>query len=222
MQIDMHYYGTYAMARAAGLRKDVCKVIATASQYVDDNAKNMDIELADGSCVHIIATAHHAASIKNISKKDQRKVWVPFHFLPGNEGPEFRDKLICRKNSSIVEQVKKYVLDQKDSDYFVELTGIFAHIYADTFSHYGFSGITDERNKVFQKQIRYLNVVDSIFRHLEERKEQFLARFAESTRLGHGAVFTYPDRPFNFLQRRVQSFIRLLSNSWRGQAGSAG
>ena len=38
MQVDMHYYGTYAMARAAGLKADVCKIIATAAEFVDDNA----------------------------------------------------------------------------------------------------------------------------------------------------------------------------------------
>ena len=36
MQLDMHYYGTYAMARAAGLKPQVCITIATASQFVDD------------------------------------------------------------------------------------------------------------------------------------------------------------------------------------------
>ena len=36
MQIDMHYYGVYAMARLAGLRPKAAGTIATASQYVDD------------------------------------------------------------------------------------------------------------------------------------------------------------------------------------------
>jgi len=36
MQEDMHYYGTYAMARAAGLKAAHAKVIAYAAQYVDD------------------------------------------------------------------------------------------------------------------------------------------------------------------------------------------
>jgi len=36
MQIDMHYYGVYAIARLAGLRPEAARMIATASQYVDD------------------------------------------------------------------------------------------------------------------------------------------------------------------------------------------
>jgi len=40
MQEDMHYYGTYAMARAAGLKVKDAKVVAYAAQYVDDSTAN--------------------------------------------------------------------------------------------------------------------------------------------------------------------------------------
>lgn len=36
MQTDFHYYATYALGRAAGLKPDVATVVATAAQYVDD------------------------------------------------------------------------------------------------------------------------------------------------------------------------------------------
>ena len=36
MQIDMHFYGTYALARAAGIKPDSAHTIAYASQFVDD------------------------------------------------------------------------------------------------------------------------------------------------------------------------------------------
>ncbi|NQT09546.1 MAG: hypothetical protein HQ573_00015 [Desulfobacteraceae bacterium] len=48
MQIDMHYYGTYAMARAAGITRNAAKVIATAAQFVDDNAAKNSIKFRDG------------------------------------------------------------------------------------------------------------------------------------------------------------------------------
>ena len=44
MQIDMHYYGTNAMARAAGLTPEARKIIATAAQFVDENADRESIE----------------------------------------------------------------------------------------------------------------------------------------------------------------------------------
>ena len=40
MQQDMHYYGTYAMARAAGLAVKDAKILAYAAQYVDDATSN--------------------------------------------------------------------------------------------------------------------------------------------------------------------------------------
>ena len=33
MQLDMHYYGTYAMARAAGLNKDTIKIHGRSLRY---------------------------------------------------------------------------------------------------------------------------------------------------------------------------------------------
>jgi len=92
MQLDMHYYGTYAMARAAGLRPAVCKTAATASQFVDDNAAKSHIEFQDGGRIDAQATAHHVADvIANRDPEDQRQIWVPFHFLPGNEGDSFSE-----------------------------------------------------------------------------------------------------------------------------------
>ena len=40
MQIDMHFYGVYAMARAAGLDPKTARIIAHASQFVDDATHN--------------------------------------------------------------------------------------------------------------------------------------------------------------------------------------
>jgi len=74
MQIDMHYYGTYAMARAAGLTPQAAKVIATAAQFVDDNAEKESIEFRDGGRLDAEATAHHAFNLKNIDLEDQRKI----------------------------------------------------------------------------------------------------------------------------------------------------
>ncbi len=40
MQIDMHYYGVYTLARAAGVNREAAEVIATVAQFVDDNGKS--------------------------------------------------------------------------------------------------------------------------------------------------------------------------------------
>ena len=102
MQLDMHYYGTYALARAAGLTPKACQIIATAAQFVDDNAASYHIEFQDGGRIDSQATAHHPSSVaRNLDPADQRRVWVPFHFLPGNDGQTFPERLLCRKDSPI-------------------------------------------------------------------------------------------------------------------------
>ncbi len=211
MQIDMHYYGTYTMARAAGLKVETAKIIATAAQFVDDNAKKDNIEIRDGARLDAEATAHHTLHLKNIDLEDQRKIWVPFHFLPGNEGDTYTEKLICRKDSPIAKQMLDYVLSCSDRPYANQLMGIAAHIYADTFAHYGFSGISSRRNKI--KGIKIGESLDeNLKKYLDYKKGKFQDKypkegglltniksfFAEnlSGALGHGAAVTFPDRPY--------------------------
>lgn len=213
MQLDMHYYGTYAMARAAGLNAKTAKTIATAAQFVDDNARKDSIEFRDGARLDSEATAHHAFNIKNIDLEDQRKIWVPFHFLPGNEGSSYTERLLCRRDSKIANEMLKYVLTLSNKHYSPLLIGIAAHVYADTFAHYGFSGISSRRNKIAQidldpdeeldaKTKKYLEDKKKLFQENYAKEEGFLTNikswFAESLSgaLGHGAAVTFPDRPF--------------------------
>ena len=85
MQIDMHYYGVYAIARLAGLRPEAAGTIATASQYVDD-AVDADIQHHEnGNKLAPIVTAHRIIEImENRDVNDQPFVWLPFHFFRGN------------------------------------------------------------------------------------------------------------------------------------------
>lgn len=147
MQSDIHYYGVYCLARAAGIKKTSAKTIAYTSQYVDDSSVREITDHEDGSKIISVATAHHATDIKNIDHDDQRYVWVPFHFLPGGRGESFTEKLLCRKNSPIAKEMVSNCINQY-SNYELELLGITAHVYADTFAHYGFSGVSSRRNRV--------------------------------------------------------------------------
>lgn len=210
MQIDFHYYATYAMARCAGLNLDSALTIATSAQFVDDNACPHDIEFDDGSSLTVEATAHHVADLANMDRKDQRDVWVPFHFLPGNEGATFTEKLICRQDSAIAKQMLEHYLHESDKAYYLPLIGIMAHVYADTFSHYGFSGVSSRRNRVESSSFRFRNSGDEVKKSLQLKQQSFFARFGNnlirnikssvaedvSGALGHGAVLTYPDAPY--------------------------
>ena len=83
MQINMHYHATYAMARAAGIEPDEARIIATSAQFVDDNIAGSHVELRDGSRIDREATAHHPFYPLNLDDQVQRRVWVPFHVIPG-------------------------------------------------------------------------------------------------------------------------------------------
>ncbi len=209
MQIDMHYYGTYCVARAAGLNRESARIIATSAQFVDDNAQQNGIRLEDASACHIEATAHHTADISNIDPDDQRQVWVPFHFLPGNEGNSFTERLICRKDSPIAQQMCQNHLAQSEKTYFLELLGIMAHVYADTFAHYGFSGVSSRHNRVINDSFEFSGLNEQIEEYIVGKKNSFFERFSPFVRniksqlaeelsgaLGHGGVVTFPDRPY--------------------------
>lgn len=40
----MRYYGTYAMARAAGIKQNAANIIATCAQFVDHNVAETALE----------------------------------------------------------------------------------------------------------------------------------------------------------------------------------
>ena len=231
MQVDMHYYATYALARAGGFTKEHSRVIATASQFVDDNAGTWDDEeilFNDGARLDVEPTAHHVLNWTNwtgwmrkhgLAAHQQRRVWVPFHFLPGGEGETCLTRMVCRKDSEIAREMVEHHLAKNDKSYYLPLLGIMAHVYADTFSHYGFSGVACKENEVRDDSLEILNKEDlpeTILTHVEARAKSFRERYGHEARgvrhilvslksaaaeamsggLGHAAVLTYPDRPY--------------------------
>ena len=183
MQRDMHYYGTYAMARAAGLAPNACQIIATAAEFVDDNGDKEVIEFPDGGRLDFVPTAHHTTDIENIDRHDQRLVWVPFHFIPGNEGRSMSERLLCRKDSEIAREMIDHNLSLADKTFGLHLAGITAHVYADTFSHYGFSGVSSRWNRIDASSFEFYDVEPEIQRHLEEKKNRFRERYGKE--MGH-------------------------------------
>ena len=219
MQIDMHYYATYAMARAAGIKADDAHIIAYSAQYVDDSTKNNSKDHKDGGMVYCIATSHHGiAVIKNRIHKleEQRRVWIPFHFYPGNIGDNLSKKLICQKNSKLVrEMFDNHIEKAVSSNHGLHLIGIASHVFEDTFAHYGFSGVSSRNNKVDGGSFKFYDVKDKkILTYINNKFLNFLHKYSPkfliknwrklasggaekaSGALGHGAVGTYPDRPY--------------------------
>lgn len=237
MQEDMHYYGTYAMARAAGLKVEDAKIIAYAAQYVDDSTSNDSEAHEDGGMFETTATAHtNVQAISNAvaDHEEQRKVWVPFHFFPGGKGETLSEKLKCVKDSEMArEMVKNHIrhaVSVKDESG-LHLMGIMAHVYADTFSHYGFSGVSSRENKVDGESFE-LDVKDEKTKaYIMGKFTGFLAKYtpkfiitnfrsfastgasSATGALGHGSVGTYPDRPF--LKWKFTYKKNNVSSGWR-------
>ena len=212
MQIDMHYYGTYCLARAAGINRESARIIAQSAQFVDDNIAAKVDDHNDGSQLYAIPTAHHAADLSNREADDQHYIWVPFHFLPGAKGAKFTEKLICVKDSETAREMIANHVAQGHQKFSRELLGIGVHVYQDTFAHYGFSGVSSRRNKVdgdsfvlTQSDAVVESIMGQTFGEWINKHGDFLDNIRShisgvaelySGSLGHGAVSTYPDQPF--------------------------
>lgn len=201
MQLDMHFYGVYAIARAAGIKPETARTIAYASQFVDDAIDDKVIVLLDQKAVLPIMTSHKPLDFKNAMPDDQWKVWIPFHFLPGNSGHDFVERMACRKNSEPAKKMIRHALDHKNKEYWPHLIGLTAHVYADTFSHFGFVGFSHNFNKAKSDSIMISEghsrgIIGYVKEKFEDFKTRFAGNFAEIVPIGHGSVATYPDRPY--------------------------
>jgi hypothetical protein len=207
MQVDMHYYGTYAIARAAGISQDAALRIAQAAQFVDDYTEDDDIETSDGALIAYWPTGHNLTAdanidLLNLEKADPHRVWVPFHFLPGGMGKTYKERMRCVKDSVTAKNAMRSILRRHTEPCFLELVGIMAHIYADTFSHYGFTGLRCDENKVDPQNISLNVQKKEIEKYLLDKAKGFFDKVAASTAaaatrgLGHASVADFPDRPY--------------------------
>ena len=202
MQKDMHFFGVYALARCAGILPGSAYKIAYASQFVDDAIDDEAIVIDGDKAVLPTMTSHRPIDYQNTIPGDQWKVWVPFHFLPGNQpgAQSFVEKMVCRKDSAPAQDMLAHAIKHRNEPFGLHLVGITAHVYADTFAHYGFVGLSRPRNRVDNDSVDIKVAKKSIKGYLSSKYETFKTRaagmLAESVPVGHGAVGTFPDRPF--------------------------
>jgi len=216
MQIDMHYYGVCALALLAGLNQKTAEVIATASQYVDDSVRNDTLDHESGAKLIPEETAHHTADLRNLDRDHQRFIWIPFHFFPGNRGKALTERLVCREDSKLARTMVSHHLGLAKRPYAQELMGITAHVYADTFAHFGFSGVSSRRNKVDNEDLEILDVSVRTRKYWDQEIPKWFRKYGKSGgwwknikrslfsagaeaisgALGHGAVLTFPDQPY--------------------------
>ncbi|MEP6502228.1 MAG: DUF6765 family protein [Betaproteobacteria bacterium] len=190
MQIDFHFGATYAIARIAGFDDAQAHTIAYSAQYVDDSTTSGFLRFDNGVRFYRRATAHPPIDLKNVDNDVGSQSWLPFHFLPGNEGLEtrapldgaYRRRLICRPDSFVARAMMRDVIEAKlkNGEHSLHRLGIAAHVFIDTFAHRGFIGERTAFNEVG---------------HIDTAAGRALQRMPVPP-VGHGQVSTYPDRPF--------------------------
>lgn len=108
MHIDIHYYRVYAIARAAGLQQGIARRIADASQFVDDYTEETHIETSDGTLISYCPSGHGMVCDATLdpvclNNADPHRVWVPFHFVPGNEAGPYTIRMRCGKDGAVAQ-----------------------------------------------------------------------------------------------------------------------
>jgi hypothetical protein len=215
MQMDFHHTVTYVCARMAGFEHKEADIIAYSAQYVDDATNSGTIEFDNGAKYTRISSAHKMLDYKNFDDLENRHIWVPFHFLPGNsrlqagEDPQggFHKKLRCTPNSYVSHDMLNACFRDKNKAYTLHRLGIAMHVYADTYAHKGFSGISHKSNKIKELVAEKINGKENndkyetwaikVKNFFKDKFDELTSQFVEDVNpLGHGAVLSYPDLPY--------------------------
>lgn len=197
MQIDGHHTMTYIAARLAGYPHKPASIIAYAAQYVDDATNSGVIQFENSAMYSRISSAHKMLDHRNSDALANHRVWIPFHFLPGNGGKpagdnpkgKFIRKLVCKPDSYVARDMLRACVGDHNKPYALHRLGITMHVYADTFAHQGFAGVNNKINEVHKMKSNMKSLDKSFFSKIASF---FLS---ESFPLGHGAALSHPDRP---------------------------
>jgi hypothetical protein len=216
MNKDFHYYGTYTAARIAGYERSDALVIATAAQYVDELTgleKITDPTLAsEATPTYQGTTGQIWYQFKPVTKNDidtMRRIWMSFHFLPGNfekkviyEGAEPKVSvtgatdefdLLCFPDSELVEgMVNDINTSFRGFELAPYLTGLRMHVLADTWAHAYFMG-----SPVYC----YNDVVGDVYEELENqttRRLKFSWDLVLSDKIDTGSFSCSPPGPSDY------------------------
>lgn len=225
MQIDFHHAVTYIVGRLAGLTSNDAQTVAYSCQYVDDATNSGSVEFESGQRYIRISSAHRTLDLKdNADEADNRRVWVPFHFLPGNDTPtkgsnseRFLARMVCRPGSAVAYTMMRRCIEEHDKPFALERLGIALHTFVDTWAHQGFVGYVDDFNKVKDIQL----TPDSsyagnpnlahMFHDPLGLREKVELWATNQLSVGHAAVQCYPDMPFlhwKYLRKNGEQVVR--------------
>ncbi|MGL5256905.1 MAG: DUF6765 family protein [Proteocatella sp.] len=187
MDIDFHFGTIYVLARWAGFGSNKAKIIATSSQLVDDNVSDK----VPGFKFDDIPQRFSGHELwQNLSEKSNVEVWVPFHFLPGLCGEDLSQKAVCYKDSPLASALADSMIHYEGENQMFRL-GVALHVYADTWAHQQFSGVTNKGNTIVD-----LEIISPTVSNLENLKEMVSNIAMDIKPLGHASALHYPDLPY--------------------------
>lgn len=189
---------TYVLARLAGFSAAEASVVATSAQFVDDATEDGTILFDNGARYSRIASAHRMLDYRNFESLAASRVWVPFHFLPGNMGlpagepPEgaFIQRLITIPNSSVAQDMLRATIADQSAPHGLHRLGIAMHVFADTWAHQGFVGV----NHAVNHATDLTGPDGGPDTNLMDRMKNYFVNSALP--LGHGTVLSNPDKPY--------------------------
>lgn len=209
MQTDFHHSVMYVLARLAGFDQNESGIIAYASQYVDDAINTGTVRFDNGALYDRISSAHRTLDTRNFNKLANHLVWIPFHFLPGNEGKAaaqnphapFIQKIICQADSPVARDVVRAGIRESHKPYALHRLGIALHAYTDSWAHKNFAGVCHEVNAIKRLEVIEGLVKRSWAERLRTRMVNLLddlisVFISQGLPLGHSPALSYPDLPF--------------------------
>jgi hypothetical protein len=193
MELDYHYYTVFQLAKLAGFNPGDAETIAYASQYVDDSTESDPVEPFPDQHFDTARTAHYG--LKAFDWNVQKKIYMPFHFLPAKIRWEFLEDFsyvtqpATGSDTELATMLVKDALTETNRRFKLIRLGVALHTIADTFSHFGFSGRHNDENNV--GKIWYAKSGGGW-------KFQLFKSYADIfvPRIGHVEAFESPDLPF--------------------------
>ena len=196
MQKDFHYYCIGVLSKAAGFKSKDALTIAYASQYVDNSTESEPLQLGH----HIfdtIRTAHFG--LKAYDWSVQKRIYIPFHFIPSKPIRSDSDTYITEPNSSFAKSIFNEACNENQEALRLYRIGISLHTFADTWAHKGFSGREHKENNV-----------ESIHQYKGSKWKRLLwdnFYLDLLPQIGHAEAGYHPDQTLDYI-----SFILLCYN----------
>lgn len=226
MDINFHYFAVKTIASKAGFSADDAQVIAAYSQFVDDFTMINDCcfkSAVPAFASHLIQKGVLYDTFTTITTgfdafyemgrlalwKYQRKICVPFHFIPiqvlpttiksGDDTSNYRTHYAIYNGTMLINSL----LDRATSEYKTALSkgalerkialmrvGMTLHIFADTYAHDGYSGFWGWENYSYIEKVTRLRDDADVTGNYNRDT------VARAPAIGHANVSHVPDDTF--------------------------